>query len=992
MSGAVALECINCKSSEVTKVLKDPHLWCTASLCNKCHFRWFNCSTCGTKRCFKGKTIFQNKRELSQHHFHYHMEENICQKKRNKRVLNEMSHHEFDSHCKEESMIKVIASSDSNKKKIKEEEACFASISNEKYREYFSNEHNRKGGEYLVSKAHFGSCHYGSINKKEISLHLRLTSLVMKVKRNERVELMNALRQVIEVTKENAVQDYVNSRKGILEEIKSDKDSVSNICVRTRIPSSDAECRKLYLDGKASIKENLPIPRITLLSDDKHAYVSLFEIITDAFGHGINILNLRDKLIMGEKIGYPMKVRHIYESKRAKEICSMAPKDAFVFLLIEWKDDAKANRGMRNTGSIWLQTLSFVAKNQNMEYRSNTYPMAMGPKGVNHDIVQESFRRELQSLRDCTKTHMVYSATHKANIRVYGDLFVCLMDQPERRNSNGLMLGNGIYSSRWGYSVNIKSIYKNLPSCEKCLSLLKEKKISDSHCSACLNWKTDICHDKLRYEAPKNFPKNELGLTDHNTLMPFKLSYDILSRGVQLTHDKLEKGEWNQGQARAYLSVLCLNHETQEEIISHGLNAYALQKAKTKKHVNKTNYMQLMQMQEINPSVFVPWNIPAVWDRGVSLHNSIDVVMHLLFLGVEKTVNKEIRNLLKAYGKLSLYKKHVATVLDDLTNISVRDWCDIMVYGEGGFSNWISDNFLAMARIAPWFYSTIDIVKDSNKQGNLSQQMNDICHVVHEMISAKTQMIYRIMGDTMTADIIIEIEIYIKLFLSSYVRFENILSQKESRKFPSWVTASNFICLLNLPDLISNVGPLRNLWEGSMIGEKVLGGVKDEFTGFRKNWNTSLLKRIYGHIGMKKVMMNSESIKEEPISKYSRYGRFHKYKTLFEFRSFWERQGVISLVELKDGRLISVIQNNAVVEFTPLKRNAAITVNVNGLIYAKWKWAEHTYVLESNLINRYCLMLPCLSMDYNSSYYTVVSDDWQVINKNLEFTNKLTDE
>ena len=111
MSGAVALECINCKSSEVTKVLKDPHLWCTASLCNKCHFRWFNCSTCGTKRCFKGKTIFRNKRELSQHHFHYHMEENICQKKRKKRVLNEMSHHEFDSHCKEESMIKVIASS-----------------------------------------------------------------------------------------------------------------------------------------------------------------------------------------------------------------------------------------------------------------------------------------------------------------------------------------------------------------------------------------------------------------------------------------------------------------------------------------------------------------------------------------------------------------------------------------------------------------------------------------------------------------------------------------------------------------------------------------------------------------------------------------------------------------------------------------------------------------------------------------------------------------
>ena len=60
--------------------------------------------------------------------------------------------------------------------------------------------------------------------------------------------------------------------------------------------------------------------------------------------------------------------------------------------------------------------------------------------------------------------------------------------------------------------------------------------------------------------------------------------------------------------------------------------------------------------------------------------------------------------------------------------------------------------------------------------------------------------------------------------------------------------------LLNISYIIKDVGPLRNLWEGGEIGEKILGSVKDEFNGFRKNWIEALMKRLYTDTSIRKVI------------------------------------------------------------------------------------------------------------------------------------------
>jgi hypothetical protein len=65
---------------------------------------------------------------------------------------------------------------------------------------------------------------------------------------------------------------------------------------------------------------------------------------------------------------------------------------------------------------------------------------------------------------------------------------------------------------------------------------------------------------------------------------------------------------------------------------------------------------------------------------------------------------------------------------------------------------------------------------------------------------------------------------------------------------PKWLISYSFLCLTNLPDVISNYGPLRLYWEGGGLGEKLLQHLKILWIGFRKNWIDNTLKDVYQHV------------------------------------------------------------------------------------------------------------------------------------------------
>jgi hypothetical protein len=65
----------------------------------------------------------------------------------------------------------------------------------------------------------------------------------------------------------------------------------------------------------------------------------------------------------------------------------------------------------------------------------------------------------------------------------------------------------------------------------------------------------------------------------------------------------------------------------------------------------------------------------------------------------------------------------------------------------------------------------------------------------------------------------------IRIFLGELEKFDGALRSPKQK--PVWLSCSNFVCLLNLPESIARFGPMRMYYEGKYLGEKFLQEVKE---------------------------------------------------------------------------------------------------------------------------------------------------------------------
>ena len=73
----------------------------------------------------------------------------------------------------------------------------------------------------------------------------------------------------------------------------------------------------------------------------------------------------------------------------------------------------------------------------------------------------------------------------------------------------------------------------------------------------------------------------------------------------------------------------------------------------------------------------------------------------------------------------------------------------------------------------------------------------------------------------------------------------NTESKKMKKRKLGWISCSNFMCLLNLPEIMRKFGPLVNLWEGSYQGEGFFCIAKKHVKkGLRGNWQVNALNNM----------------------------------------------------------------------------------------------------------------------------------------------------
>ena len=906
---------------------------------------------------------------------------------------------------------------------------------------YFMKEHGGEGlgRAYLVGKSQFQLGNIGvDVLPDEVALHMNIAELVGSLTSGQRNKLSTVLCQVVSVTRRQCSNDPLSSRWD------------------TRVPTSVAELRSMYVEGCHALLPNLPRPPVHVIGS--HAYVSLKDCVADLLGHGIDVDCIK-RAEEGEL------VRRISESTRAQRILENSKTlhgttEVLTLYVTEWSDGFEPSLSIKgNRGSCWIKTVTIAPPPNKLHSLSHTYPIALGLESDDHEEVEQKFAEELMQFSS-DKAMDFYHGALKRNVRVYMELFVSLQDQPERRSANYIMLGTSCYTARWGLALDFVAVASGIPACSNCLaSMLREPLTQRRYqCRNCVNWDTNAESGLLDFPCPDYYPE-EL-IPPSGKLSPKRLTYDVMRNAVETAHTGVVFHGWTMNNMKAYLRVHGLNAEAIASISECAVNCRTyndLVEAASDADAATPELAAIQRERQRAPEKYEMWKFPALWVRGVELHQHIDVCMHLVFLGVIKTTIQMIQRWTKERGKHSTFLQYSVGIFESVQKLGL-DWCRCLPYKNGKLGGWVSENYLAAARLMNWFYGPIDEIasdpvfvepdramnkwtKDQNKgwlgirgldtQGSadelkarvigyvqqpggppeqLAPKGGEVTNV-HAALTALKAMVSRLMCRSVSDPLVQDVDRHIKFFLSTFDIFDKAMRTEEIT--PTWITSYNFICLTNLPLVMKEFGPLRNMWEGAGQGEKILSLVKPSWIGLRQNWQRNMLDRLLRQTAMGRIQaaeertaggdsmrwMTEDIIDEMDDEDEEENGRnnaakdifrgnhsLRRYKSIEEVRRVFDLRRPISMVVLNDHRFCCVLRNNYTVPFQCMEFQEEIA----GASYHLWQINEDELestdhqISNTEELTQYCILLPKLSChgmpDLNDDpIFTLIESEWNEI-------------
>ena len=761
-----------------------------------------------------------------------------------------------------------------------------------------------------------------------------------------------------------------------------------------RIPRLPIDMRRFYGDNECSIKENLPYPQNVHSPDSNHACVSIEQCIRHFMAHKCSRLgNIDQTFELGESIDHPTN------SPRAKELVEQAKRihgadfEGIIAYIILWSDDCDV--GNFGDQHVFVQTCTVCCPTTDGNILLNTFPVGIGTKGVSHEVLESYITKSLATLRSPDQLPY-YVGKLNQNTRMCWLLMCYLGDQPQRRASNGLAFGIGTYSARWLVSANHLRLYGYsydksvdntqaegvLPSCKNCLEFMRTYYANDDFsaplptCSVCLNWDALLDSPLTLLDTPNDYPvTNPMNRLEHTSsdngqhideykMKTFRITYQQLCEAVTAAFQGIRSGNWTKGTMVVFLKVEGLSTEVIEKCYRNAINAKGLDNA-----IGAVR-AELQEDQAENPEDFLP-PLMEMWKRRgleipLSLH--IDVIMHLIFLGMVKSSHSLLQECLTRRGSNKAFIRENAGYLRCFFKQYKVDWLTIMAYTSGKLGAWNSKEYLGFSRLMPWFYQNIkEVIADTPEDMELPPEKNQAAWTmkqnkywlrirglkppktkratefrhrvadelqkipvaqvlempnideedVDDLIACLSELLKCVMCSKVTSKIVAQTEYAVRLFISAYDNLDRKLRTKGEK--PSVISSFNFMSLLNLPGTMQTFGPLRHLWEGKYQGEAFLQKVKATMTqGLRTNWQRNLLKNLLRDMAFENIyqsmeMENSPCNSQARSFLYLNSGKLHKYGSrsavfhlLNEYRCT-EKAAVIAVLVHCNSRQVSKI-------------------------------------------------------------------------------------
>ena len=868
---------------------------------------------------------------------------------------------------------------------------------------YFSNlHHNNHLHSIILGSLNHDADETDKISPTDLSLHTTYCSLAYRLSPKERVMLATLVSKVIDHTME--VSSHPTNQPT--------STKISNF-TQTKIPTTPNEIRCNYLDRMIS---KLPRPNIEI--DKNHAFISVTELLRHVFAFGIEC----QPLLPQENILCPVlssdQCKMSQDFLRQSIVDNDGKMKCMTVLMTDWHDDFEPNsQSKQNRGSVWVYTVTLLGPDGTKNKAKYTYPVAIGNKSCNHDHIFAKVQNEIKKLQDGET--FFYHRGLKKMIPVNILHLVSIADSPERRGKNYISLGNGEYTSRWGYSANVNFFAHKLPYCDTCLHrmLVTRIPVNAIHCSNCLRWNFDDTENPLiQSPLPKTHPNSP------SMILPKNLTFEYLTRIIGCCVRGLVNSSLTLKQCISMIKCSGLNEEMVTRI---------------KDFANSDQIDDSLE-NEIVLSI-IDGIVPPQWKHKSGFLNEsyIDAIMHLIFYGTGGSSIGDITKFLKLKKKHASFISKVNELTDEITNMRLS-WCKLLPYKNGTFGAWVAENWIAYLRICKWIYSSIHIITDDEKyvppttaQDKWTKKQNvewlkvrgllcdgsakELKEKVHEyindvdgtpsvlppiggsinnisnLVTTMARMISLVMTKEVTPSILIEVDVGIKIYLSMVHKFDIALNGTINRKL-TWVQKSNYLSLLNLPNQMKMYGPMRCYWEGGYRGEGLIQELKSIINqGLVKNWQKNTLKRFFNLRTLSLLNKETKNGDSNDTEKESQYKDFKRYGTISNIIDVMQNNKPLSIMESKKNYFLVAIDSKSAIQIV-IKNYSNTICHMD---YFFWRIMPDIIIPKplSNEIVRNCILLPCLDkeinwVNYNGVFggiYSCIDSDWNELTNEKGF-------
>lgn len=600
------------------------------------------------------------------------------------------------------------------------------------------------------------------------------------------------------------------------------------------VPRTYLDIRRDFTEYPKSLLQSIPsVPQMDLIENT-------VEVDTIKYQKEVTYVPpqaaLQFMLAYGVQIQFPNQaeapvdgfVRSMYESVPAREFYGLCAAEALPLVGTLWGDDAEMNTCKTTRGSCSAVTLTLGRLDDERNSFDNTLPIVLGLKGDKQNRT-EFETRLYGDLKELEKPHVYWVATLGIYLWIRVKIIGALFDRLERDVVRYRGAHNGRYTALSKHVGDLQCILPSLRACESCVEARLRNNIATT-CSSCADW----CLESPMFSVPDNSCDVPIGCDPPNVLQ--KVEFTELVKTVKKAIEEVLRSNLDADQAKTFLVRFGVRTGTAESIAEFATSHIP---ADSTTPVSEDYISSVLSSSE-------ELILPFVWHSDFCCNDYIDVIMHLLFLGIVKATTLVLEQVLTLFRKKTDFRKRDGEpnkLLLELYRECV-EWLKGQEFGGKKFhGGWISDNFVNFCRVYKFEFSYL-LTVSANTPAKVK-----ILELSKKLVSALTCMVSRIMQRQSNEASILDLDRHIKIFLSVLHELDDALSDKVS----VIATKPNLACLLYLANEFRHFGPLRNFWDGGPMGEGIFRFLKPLINSgvTRSGWSRSAMRQFYRRLGMK---------------------------------------------------------------------------------------------------------------------------------------------